>query len=306
MTAPRWLPLVRTHYDRSGTPITPEPGQECRQTQPKIIQCPQDKVLVVTRDDDEYGSPQPEFFCCCPAPCEEVQTPGEAEYGRCYCFSGKVDDTGDDCDMQWLATVAGAAVGTIAECSGPFLLNEVYVERGGENPTYCDWVYTTGPVVESNDECPEVCAGNDAAGVPRQVRTCHCSIWIRCTYNPCAVREYLAEVIVGKNEIHSCNECEPGGPQQLVCNQACGTLYFYIPTDPCGCMMAGTYNGYPYRYQNDEYWCINTGIPGLPHNCDPWGANPSHTLTLEKVHSESCKPFNCAAPPCATADVGAV
>ena len=71
-------------------------------------------------------------------------------------------------------------------------------------------------------------------------------------------------------------------------------------------MMAGTYNGYPYRFADDEYWCINTNIPGLPHNCDPWLANPSHTLTLEKVHAESCKPFNCAAPPCATADVGAV
>jgi len=295
---------MRMHYDRGGIHM-PELGEECYQSSPKIIKCTDHKLLFVQRND-EYGSPSPEFFCCCPAPCEEIATPGEAEYGRCYCFSGKVDFTEEACDMQFTAQLAGAAVGTVAGCSGPFVLNEVYVERGGANPTYCDWIYTTGSISESNEPCPEACPGNDDLGVPRQPRTCGTSIWIRCAYNPCGEKEYLAEVIVGKTELHSCGVCDRT-PAILpaLCTQSCGTLYFHIPSDPCGCPKKGTYNGYPYRFGEDDFWCINA-LGENPHACDPWGANPSHTLTLGAIHEETCKPFNCAAPPCAATDTGEI
>lgn len=292
MVAEPKFPLLRTHYDRDGTHV-PELGEYCWQSAPVIVRCAQ-QVLVVDNTGDEYGSPDADYFCCCPGDCEQDDIFGPAEYGKCHCFSGKVDYTDDECDMQYQISLSGDLIG--AECAGPHLMTEDF------RLSHCFWDVETGDVTVPG-ECPEQCAGDDANNIPRPAHKCSVTVEINCDTDPCGQRAYFARVQTTNVKLWQCATllCGDSQPRDL-CNGECFHTYIWIDRDACGCPKPGVYTGYP--FSDNEAWCTQVGE--THQACDPWGEGPPTTLTLTRVHDNACKPFNCVLPPCDDGDVGEI
>lgn len=292
MVADPRFPLLRTHYDRTGTHV-PELGEDCYQSSPVIVRCAQ-QVLVVDSTGDEYGSPDADYFCCCPAECERVDINSVAEHGICHCFSGKVDFTDDNCDMQYEIALSGPLIG--APCEATLLLTEDF------RLSHCFWDVDTGDVAIPG-ECPEECAGDDAQNIPRPPHKCSVIVEMVCDTDPCGQKNYFARVQTTNVILWQCATllCGDSLPRDL-CNAPCFYTYIWIASDACGCPKPGQYTGFP--FSEPQYWCTQVGETHM--DCDPWGAGPPTLLTLSRVHDDSCKPFNCALPPCDDGDVGQI
>ena len=296
---PALIPMFRFEYDPAGQPA-PYIGRDCKITPPKMIMCGAnaDHVLLV-KNPGTLGFVDPDYWCCCPKGCEELTFGRPPEYGICHCFSGKKDGTGEDCDMIYTATFSGPAIG--APCAGPHTLTERW---SPDTQSKCYWDVNFIEHAIPGATCPERCPGDDARGDARNPARCFIEFHMTCFMNPCGKKTYYARINPMNFFPHRCPE-QPCGDGSIPwdCHALCYSLESWIPSDICGCPKIGTYAAIP--FSTPGYWCSNAGTINMP--CDPYGpGGGGHTVTIARVHTEDCRPFACAKPPCTIAEFGEV